>query len=226
MGCYTYPPTGVNYYKSRLVAVLQEPNVDISANIPYIGYYDFSGNTYPPPTKYLHTPIQMVLAQGTGTQVGSFYDESLFLLSCGSNTGQTINKDSFTVSEMGFIMEDGTSQPFRQPLMFNGATVQSQNSGMMTIPQGAGTLYLTPSYNNYTLIGTNTTFTLNSSTGVASPPTVGLLGVSAGQFCINVFNPSASSITITYTGASGTTTYILTTKSYVSFGWSGSYLYP
>ena len=111
--------------------------------------------------------------------------------------------------------------------MFNGASVQAQNSGALTITQGTGTLYLTPQYNGYTIIPTGISFTLNSSTGVVGPPTVvGLLGVSAGQFSIIVFNPSAVSVTITYTGIAGVTTYILLTKSVVVFGWSGTYLFP
>ena len=226
LGCYTYPPTSPNYYKSRLVAVLQEPSVLITAGIPYIAYYNFSSNTYPAPQKYLHTPMQMVLAQGTGTQVGGFYGEDLFLLSCGSNTGQTINNDSFIVSEMGYVMDDGTTQPFRQPLMFNGSSVQAANSSALTIAQGAGTLYLTPAYNGYTIIP-GATLTLNFATGVVSPPTVGLLGVGAGQFSISVFNPSLGTpTTITYVGALGSTTYTLAVKSVVVFGWSGTYLFP
>ena len=219
LGIYTLPATSPNYYKSRMSLVLQEPSVSITASMPYIAYYDLSGSTLPAPQKFCYQPLQMVLAQGTSSQVGNFYNEDLWYMSVGSNTIQPAGLDSFVVQEAGVVIDDGINPPYRQPFLFNGGDVP--NTPPATIPSSVlisgSTIYMTPQFNNYTIL-VQTNFTVSSA---ANGSYLGLGNVQAGYFAINFYNTGASRV-ITYTGATGSTTYTIPTAGYFVLLWANA----
>jgi hypothetical protein len=219
LNVYTLPATGGNFYKSRLGAVL-DPSVNIVADRPYIAYYDFSGNTYPAPTKFLHTPLHMTLAlPPTGTNVGVFYNETMYYMSVVSATNWGANQDSFIVSETGFIMEDGITQPFRQPYLFQSASIQplypfSLQQILLTV-----SLALTPTNIGYTFILTSVV-----SAGVGITIT-GLTSTATRNGVYAFYNQHSSAIVITYPKLpSGTSTYSLPSSQAITFAWDGTAL--
>jgi hypothetical protein len=209
------PLTAPAFYKSRFGAVLREPSVDISLNKPYIAYYDFSGNTYPAPTKFLHTPLQMM--PSTVNASGDFYNETLNYFSVCSNTASVTDADSFIVSEAGFIMKDGTQQPFRQPYLFQSASIQPLNPYSVQQVLTGNTIDFNISNLGYTFIATSYTTALTITTLIT--PAASSLSVNTIQNGVfTIYNSKAVSVVITYNGSS---TYPLLAGKAVSFVWVG-----
>ena len=207
-------PNPPNFFKSRFGTVLGEPSYTIVPNIPYIAYYDFSGNTFPPPQKFLHTPFPLVKTQGGGVQVGDFYGETLYYMAVGSNTIDLPDTCSMIISESGFIMEDGTTQPFRQPYLYQSASIQPLYPASLQVVVATATLALLQAQYGYTFITTLANLGL-STTGLSSSLTQN------GVFTF--YNASVNpSTTITYN--SGSSTYVLLKGKAVSFVWNGSSL--
>jgi len=203
----------VGFFKSRFGTVLGDPSYSIVANKPYIAYYDFSGNTYPPPQKFLHTPFPLVKTVGGGVQVGNFYGETLYYMAVGSNTIDPANTCSMIISESGFIMEDGTTQPFRQPYTYQSASVQPFYPASLQVIVGTATLALIQAQYGYTFITAVATLAITTTGLSASLTQNGVF-----TFYNASINPST---TLTYNGSS---TYVLLKGSAVSFVWNGSSL--
>lgn len=212
LNVYTSPATGGNFYKSRFGTILQGATVDISLNKQYIAYYDFSGNTYPAPTKFLHTPLQMMVSP---VNVGSFYNETLNYFSVCSNTIASANADSFIVSEAGFIMEDGTQQPFRQPYLFQSASIQPLNPFSLQQALLTSSVILTTANIGYTfIVSSGTTLNMTNTTGLSSN------FIQNGVFSVYNARTAGNNIVITYSTVAPTTYTLLAGKS-VSFVWVG-----
>ena len=212
-------PNPPNFFKSRFGTVLGEPSYSIVANKPYIAYYDFSGNTYPPPQKFLHTPFPLVKTVGGGVQVGNFYGETLYYMAVGSNTIDPADTCSMIISESGFIMEDGTTQPFRQPYLYQSASIQPLYPYSVQQVLTGNTVAFTTLNIGYTFVASTYTSALTITTTLSSSV------IQNGVF--TVYNSRVASVTpplpavnivITYNGSS---TYTLLAGKAVSFVWVG-----
>ena len=164
----------------------------------------------------------MILApESTGVQVGAFYpNEQLYYFSVSSNTISPADTDSFIVSEAGFIMDDGTTQPFRQPYLFQSSSIQPLYPFSLQQVLTGNTVVFTTLNVGYTFVATIYTTALTITTTVASSV------IQNGVFTI--YNSRTASagppplpdypIVITYNGSS---TYTLLPGKAVSFVWVG-----
>ena len=202
---YTNPPTGGNFYNSRRSYI---NTGTITANTPYIYYFNFNGYTGVP-FKSGHTPVALTVSP-VG-QVGSFAGtETLYFWTVGTNSISSANNDELIISVMDCQMLSG-GIPYNQPYTF-------LNSEVMQTPvfsnQATGTRAITP-YDYGTNILCTGDVTITNA----------YLRSKDAQFFITCTNAKSSgTIGITYTGSGGSTTFsLIGSGSQVVLEWTGTY---